>query len=131
MSEYTIPTNLDQFGDNLTQEWDNAESDATDPIIIIEEQTFGRRVEGKTAFHIIVISNHWPIGTHDERAMLIERVARQVEPETAQRCRKYLGLTPEEAKELNLNFTFGHMNFDLNKPHDSEEFSMETIGSIN
>lgn len=131
MPEYNIPVSLEEFSDNLVKEWDNAESDATDPVIIIEEQVLGRRIEGKTAFHIIVISNHWPISTQEERAMLIESVAREVESDTAQRCRKYLGLTPEEAKERNLNFTFGHMNFDLNKPHDSEEFSIENIGSTN
>ena len=131
MPEYAIPTNLEEFGDNLMSEWSNADSDANDPVIIVEEQVLGRRIEGKTAFHIVVISNHWPISVQEERAMLIERIAREVEPETAQRCRQYLGLTPEEAKERNLNFTFAHSNFDLNKPHDSEEFLLETIGSKN
>ena len=109
---------LDEFEEILFAEWANPKSKATDPVVIVEEIN----LHGNRRYHIYVISEQWPLdSTPLQRSYLIVRVAEKVNKKLADYAAFCGGYTPEEAKERNLNYIVSHPDFDITKPHDSEE----------
>lgn len=119
----TKALDLQAFEENLHDEWLKPDETIDDPMVIIESHPTKQNDYGNLV-HIYVVSEKWPESSPVERSKAIRRVLERVDPDLSRQCTLTVGLNNEEAKQLGLTVIFSHPDFDINKPHTSEEFKI-------